>query len=107
MKEMNEKELDALISASFEREELLEQINRSVMTDVRRQAHRAWLRRWGRMAAFAFGVPTVLTCFAYSVYNICTTLPMHPAIVVGLALSATAIIGVSGQTVKEFSIDNV
>ena len=59
---------EALISEVFQRRELLADLDRMIISDVRRQARRAWLRRWTRAAVFSFGLPLVLIFFFTCAY---------------------------------------
>ncbi len=59
---------ESLISEVFQRRELLADLDRLIIADVRRQARRAWLRRWARAAVFSFGLPLVLLIFFVCAY---------------------------------------
>lgn len=58
----------SLIEEVFQRRALLADLDRLIIADVRRQARRAWLRRWTRAVVFSFGVPLVLLAFAACAY---------------------------------------
>ena len=60
MNEMTENNLDTLIRETLERRELLADLDHLIITDIRRQTRRAWMRRWARIVAFSFGLPMVL-----------------------------------------------
>lgn len=58
----------SLIYEAFQRQELIKDLDRLIITDVRRRARRAWLQRWARTVAFSFGLPLLLLLwfsFAY------------------------------------------
>ena len=59
---------EALISEVFQRRALLADLDRLIIADVRRQARRAWLRRWVRAAVFSFGLPLMLIFFFACAY---------------------------------------
>ena len=59
---------ESLISEVFQRRELLADLDRMIIADVRRQARRAWLRRWARVAIFSFGLPLALLVFFVCAY---------------------------------------
>ena len=61
---MTDNNIDILIRETLERRELLADLDRRIITDVRRQARRAWIRRWTRAVVFSFGLPMVLLMFA-------------------------------------------
>lgn len=72
MNEMTDNNLDALIRETLDRRQLLADLDRLIITDVRRRERRAWLRRWARVVAFSFGLPLVLLIFfacAYIIIN--------------------------------------
>ena len=60
MNAKNDNSIDNLIRETIDRRELLADLDRLIIADVRRQARRAWLRRWARAAVFSFGLPLVL-----------------------------------------------
>ncbi|MBQ9285978.1 MAG: hypothetical protein IJ209_06845 [Bacteroidaceae bacterium] len=68
MNEMTDTPIDTLIQETLERRELLADLDRLIIADVRRRACRAWLRRWARAVVFSFGVPLVLLAFAACAY---------------------------------------
>lgn len=104
MKQIEEQELDQLITASFERQDVLDDISLHVMKDIRHSARRAALRRWVRLTAFAFGVPFVLGCFGYGVSFVYRHVAMQPAVVIGLILSVITMIAVAEKTIDEFPV---
>ena len=63
MNEMTDNHLDTLIRETMERRQLLADLDRLVITDIRRQVRRAWMRRWARIVVFSFGLPLVLLVF--------------------------------------------
>lgn len=63
MKEMNEQQMDMLITQAMERRHIVEGINKAVMCDVRRMARRRKRQYWKRAVAFSFGMPLVLFVF--------------------------------------------
>ena len=68
MNPMTDKSLDNLIRDTINRRELLADLDRLIIADVRRQARRAWLRRWARAAIFSFGLPLALLVFFVCAY---------------------------------------
>ena len=53
MKEINDNELDSLISETLRRENILEEVNKQVMLTVRKQKLRKLFVKW---AIFSFGI---------------------------------------------------
>ena len=68
MNEMTDNHLDTLIRETLERRELLADLDRLIIADVRRQARRARIRRWARIVAFSIGLPMVLLVFFACTY---------------------------------------
>ena len=58
MEEMNsritDQMLDELITTSLHRQQIVEDISQDVMKELDSSTRRAWLRKWGRIAAFSF-----------------------------------------------------
>lgn len=68
MNAMTDDSFDHLIRDTINRRELLADLDRMIIADVRRQARRAWLRRWARAAIFSFGLPLALLVFFVCAY---------------------------------------
>ena len=68
MNAMTDNSIDNLIREAIDRRELLADLDRLIITDVGRQARRAWLRRWARVVVFSFGLPLVLIIFFMCAY---------------------------------------
>ena len=60
MNEMTDTSIDRLITDTLHRQELVKDLDRLILADVRRRARRAWLRKWARIIVFSFGLPLVL-----------------------------------------------
>lgn len=56
---MNDKDFDKLIAESFERNRVLESINRSVMKEINRTERKTLLHRVLKLVGMAFGIPLV------------------------------------------------
>ena len=64
-----DEQLDDLIRQSFHRQQMVDEINLSVMKQLRHQTFRRSLLRWGKYAAFAFGIPMVLVLFGWMLWT--------------------------------------
>ena len=104
---LTDQEVENLISASFERQDMLAEIDREVMEEVKRNTRRETLRQWIRIAAFSFGVPFVLFCFGFGTYYAYTRVEMYPYLWIAFALPAIAILVFLGKQVINFSISEV
>lgn len=103
---MDDQELDKLIMATLEREEALETLNHTIVKDVRRRARHAWWKRWGRVAAFSFGLPLVLIGFTLGIYTAGTLSGMgHLRIV--LLIPLVTVLYFARREMKNFSIARV
>lgn len=108
MTDATDQELDALIADVFQRQAVLESIHREIMTDIRQHSRSILLRRWLRIAAFAFGVPFILLCFAFGMYQIFvhsdTRQPYMWAVII---LPTLTILAYTNKWLKDFSITEV
>lgn len=105
MELMNDKEFDKLIAESFERNEMLEELNRSIMKDLRRNIHRQRLRRWASIIGFSFGFPIFLVLYGYASYKIFVKYEGNIEIMCGLIITVIAMIAIAWKVAKEFSIE--
>lgn len=100
---MSDKELDSLIMASLERRQTLEALNKVIISDIHRRARREWLRRWGRIVVFSFGLPLLLMVFGAGIYIAATqSSPSWTRIVI--AIPAVTMLVMVGHKVRNFSI---
>ena len=105
MTTIDNQQIDALISETLKRHEMLETIHQEVMTEVRRAERLETLRRWARVAAFAFGIPLVMLCFGVGIYLLCTRVDMQqPYMWIGIILSAIAVMTGLSRAVNDFSV---
>lgn len=107
MNEMTENTLDSLIRETLERRQLLADLDRMIITDVRRQARRAWIRRWARVVAFSFGLPLALLVFFTCVYLYVKANEANVFLIAILALPTLALIYSTNHAFKTFSPDEV
>lgn len=68
-KTLTNEQLDDLIRQSFSRQEMVEEINLSVMKQLRRNSRRRNLLRWGRIVAFAFGLPLIVLLYGWLLWS--------------------------------------
>ena len=109
MNAMTDNNVDTLIREALERRELLADLDRLIIDDVRRQAQREWIRRWARAAAFSFGLPMVLLVFAACIY-LYIDIEQYGASTFTLylmALPTLALIFSTHRFLKNFSPDGV
>lgn len=103
---MNDKELDELIMQAVERQQTLETLNRAIVKDVRKRARRTWLRQWGRIVVFSFGLPLLMLIFAAGTYYI-ASLEGFGYLRLVLVLPVATMIYMAYRSSKNFSIKEV
>ena len=107
MNEMTDHNIDTLIRETLERRELLADLDRLIIADVRRQARREWIRRWAHVAAFSFGLPMVLLVFAACIYLYIEQFGTSTFTLYIIALPTLALIFSTHRFLKNFSPDGV
>ena len=68
-KTLTDEQLDELISQTFSRQQMVEEINVSVMKQLSRDSRRRNLLRWGRIVAFAFGLPLIVFLYGWLLWS--------------------------------------
>lgn len=104
--DMDDKELDKLITASLERQQTIETLNQVIVKDIRRRARRQQIRRWTRLVAFSFGMPLLLLLFGLGIYVAATQPSLaHLRFVLLIPLLVTAYF--TKREIRNFSIIDV
>ena len=106
MKELNDKELDILISQSLQRQHILERVNCQALAEVKRHNRRRIAKQILHLITVAFGVPTMLAVMGYGAYR----LVMMGGGVFGYIAAALAIISavaMATYSLAIFSFDEV
>ena len=98
---------EALISEVFQRRELLADLDRKIIADVRRKARRAWLRRWARIAAFSFGLPLVLFVFFACAHYYIKEQGWTPTTILVILWPTLALLFTAGFALNTFSPEEV
>lgn len=94
MKELNDKELDALIAEMLQRQMIKDVIQVEVMKELRHAKQRSKWNSMLRLVAFSFGLPLLLLVSAYGAYcamkadNFSTPLVIVMSAFVGLVIYA-------------------
>ena len=102
---MTDNNIDSLIRETLERRQLLADLDRTIIADVRRQARRAWLRRWARVIAFSFGLPLALLVFFTCTFLYVKAHEANVLTVAVLVLPTLALIYSTNHALKTFSPD--
>lgn len=100
---MTDNNIDTLIRETLERRELLADLDRLIIADVRHQARREWIRRWARIVAFSFGLPMVLLVFAICMYLYIELYGASTFTLYIMALPTLALIFSTHRFLKNFS----
>lgn len=103
----DEQMLDDLIVATFERQELVSNINKTIMHDVRRNLLRRRLLHWARLVAFAFGIPLLLMAFLYVAISYALADEDNLLIMACMALPIITMLITCGKVIGDFSIEEV
>ena len=110
MKEINEKEFDMLISESFVRQDILQDIEMSVMKSVKAEARKA---RWAlllRLAAFCiyYSVALLLPVAAtYYILEASSDLYLNSSVVFGMFITFVVIVIRGNKQMKNFSLESL
>ena len=99
--------LDTLILETMERRALIADLDRTIIADVRRQARRAWIRRWARVVVFSFGLPLVLLVFFVCLLYYIKEHDVSTLILVMLLLPTLALIYSTNHAIQTFSPDEM
>ena len=111
---LSDEAFDALIAETFDREETLAALNKSIMRDVR-QAHRrtVWLRclrafkTFGRVAAVSFGVPVAAAWLLFVAYRVADAAAFAPVMIAAMGLYAVSVVAIAYQMVRRFLMNEV
>ena len=106
MKMIDDKQLDQLISRSLQRQHTIESINTQVLAEVKKYNRTRKWRGIVRIAAFSFGVPTMLAIMGYCAYLILITAEsaMSYMLVATVIISA---IGMATYSIANFSLNEM
>ena len=109
MKEINDNEFDKLISESFAREDILQDIETGVMKSVKAEARKA---RWAlllRLAAFCiyYSVALLLPVAAtYYILEASSDLYLNSSVVFGMFITFVVIVIRGNKQMKNFSLES-
>ena len=106
MKEINDNELDLLISQSLQRQHIFERVSAEALDAAKRHNRQRKAKQALRLVGFAFGVPTFLAIMGYGAYSIST---MNGGVMGYVAATITVVSALAAATysVANFSLDEV
>ncbi len=103
MKNIDDRELDAIIKQSLERKKVLDTINRSVMRQIKREQRIQWVR----LVAFSFGFPAVMVLLGVIYYTIFRYFADSQLVMYCLILPAGVMLAAGAKVLSNFSIRQV
>ena len=104
---LTDQQLDDLISETFERQTIIDDISVAVMKDLRRQARSRQLRQWGRAVAFAFGLPLVVLLFGWLLWSFVSQQGHSSLIYLCLVFPVAAMLYATWKAIENFSAESV
>ena len=107
MKTTTDNSLDCLIRETIDRRELLNDLNRMIVQDVKRRSRRVWLRRWMRVAAFCFALPLVSLLFFAGIYIYLKEQGFATLSIVIMLPTVSVFIFAANRSIDYFSPDGV
>ena len=105
MNEMTDNNLDTLIRETFDRRQVLADLDKQIIADLNRQARKVRIRRWARALIFSFGVPLVLLVFATCMYYYIKQYDLSVLTLFIIAWPTLAIILATHRVLKTFSLE--
>ena len=104
---LTDDQLDALIRSTFERRQALDGMNAEIMKTLQHSSRRAWLRRWGRVVAFSFGLPFLLLLFGWLLWSFISEHGISSPVYLCLIIPFVAMIYLSMRMIASFSTEKV
>ena len=104
MNNINDKDIDMLITSVFERQQLTEEISKSVIKELKRKSRKAQWLSWTRLMGFAFGLPLLAACFAYLLHIGISCSNISPLAYPCLVFPMAAMVYCMTKQLSDFSI---
>ena len=103
---MTDQELDSLFTERAKRQQLVEQINATVMHSVRRDLHLKIVRKWAKLLGLCFGVPLALVVYIFVLNEAISISSMQMQLrIVCIALPLFTIAVLYAINLKKFRLD--
>lgn len=103
---MTDQELDSLFTERAKRQQLVEQINATVMRSVRRDLRLKIVRKWAKLLGFCFGVPLALVVYIFVLNEAISISSMQMQLrIVCIALPLFTIAVLYAINLKKFRLD--
>ncbi|MBO4906833.1 MAG: hypothetical protein J5486_07355 [Bacteroidaceae bacterium] len=107
MNETTDHDLDQLIRETIDRRELLADLDKLIITDMRRRARRASIRRWTRVLVFSFALPLVLLLFFACAFIYISEYGISNTTLLIMVFPTLALIYSTNHTLEIFSPDGL
>ncbi len=101
---MTDEELNKLMRETFERQELLEGINQSVMMEIKSTARRERIRKWLRLLAVCFGLPLFVMLMLYCAHQSVAQSGFSLPVAFAMSVFGISMIGAGYQMIENFSV---
>lgn len=103
---MTDQELDSLFTERAKRQQLVEQINATVMRSVRRDLRLKIVRKWAKLLGLCFGVPLALVVYIFVLNEAISISSMQMQLrIVCIALPIFTIAVLYAINLKKFRLD--
>ena len=103
---MTDQELDSLFIERAKRQQLVEQINATVMRSVRRDLRLKIVRKWAKLLGLCFGVPLALVVYIFVLNEAISISSMQMQLrIVCIALPLFTIAVLYAINLKKFRLD--
>ncbi|SFG51642.1 hypothetical protein [Prevotella sp. KH2C16] len=101
---MTDKELNQLMRETFERQKLLEDINQSIMQNLRKTSRRERARKWLHLPALCFGLPLFVMLMLYCAYKAVVQSGFSLPVTFAMLVFVISIIWTGYQMFENFSV---
>lgn len=103
---MTDQELDSLFTERAKRQQLVEQINATVMRSVRRDLRLKIVRKWAKLLGLCFGAPLALVVYIFVLNEAISISSMQMQLrIVCIALPLFTIAVLYAINLKKFRLD--
>lgn len=103
---MTDNELDLLLQQSAQGRKAVEQINRQVMRNVRRDIRLKTLRKWAKLLGLCFGLPLMVIAYIWLLIQGMPFLP-EENIWIAFIVPVLTLLGFSGKVLHDFSVTDL
>lgn len=99
---MTDQELDSLFTERAKRQQLVEQINATVMRSVRRDLRLKIVCKWAKLLGLCFGLPVAVVVYIYALFVFMPEMPEQLQTVC-MAIPVATVLALAAQRLHYFS----